>query len=345
MYQDCLHPFVTGGGAITQTEAAMRSWRYFLEINSACNLACPTCTKGNKPGYDHQTGLMDDELMQKCIDKIALENPKAIVFLYGNSEPFLHPRLPECIEAVKRRGLRCEFSTNLNYVQRVEETLAAKPDYIIVSLSGFTQEIYERGHDGGQIEKVKTNMKIIGEANRAHKIPIFVNYHIYKDNGHELAPMKEYATACGLGLFTSTARAISMENSVQYMRSLEGNPPYEVEPNRPDWNEALPPTTQKWLATMSRLKIPPDKAREMYKEYPVQSVCPIGAGGIFNFIRHDGKNQLCACCADRRMTVGNYLDSTPNQFIERRTGHAFCKQCIHYRLNLYFMIVTRSIWD
>ena len=345
LYQDSVRPFIEGGGAITEREAKMRSWRYFLEINSACNLSCPTCTKGNKPGYEHQTGLMDEGLMLRCIDKIYSENPEAIVFLYGNSEPFIHPRLPECIAAVKKRGLRCEFSTNLNYIQRVSETLAARPDFIIVSLSGFTQEIYVRGHAGGNIERVKANMRELGEANKEHKIPISVNYHIYTDNGHELEPMREYAKSCGLDLFTSTARAISMENSVQYLRSLEGYPEFEIDPGRPDWNQALPPTSQKWIDTMARLKIPPERARGMYEKYPVQTVCSVGAGSIFTFIRHDGKTQLCACTADRRMTLGDYLTTPAEQLIEQRTGHAFCKQCIKYRLNLYFMIVTRDLWD
>lgn len=346
-YEESYRPFVEGGGAITEAQTKMRPWRVFLEINSACNLACPTCTKGNKAGYDHQTGLMDTALMEACLDKVRNENNQAIVFLYGNSEPFLHPRLPECITAVKSRGLRCEMSTNLNYLQRVEETLAAHPDFMIVSLSGFTQEVYVKGHAGGNIEKVKRNMKILGEANAKLENPvtISVNYHVYNDNGHELELMREYAASCGVGLFTSNARAISMENAIQYMREKEGDSPFEVQPGRPDWNTALPPVTQQWRDTMDRLKIPPQNARAMYEKWPVQPVCPVGAGSMFTFIRHDGKVQLCACTADRRISLGEYLSTNVDEMIERRTGHAICKQCLKYRLNLYFHIVDREKWD
>lgn len=351
-YRDSCTPFTAGGGAITDHEANMHSWRYFLEVNSACNLKCPTCTKGNQKEneglkYEHQTGLMDEALMEKCLDKIKSENAEAIVFLYGNSEPFLNPRLPECITAIKKRGLNAQFSTNLNYIQRVEETLAARPDFIIVSVSGFTQEIYHRGHDGGNIDKVKENMVVLGAMNQLANPPgkICVNYHVYNDNQHEIAPMKAYAESCGIGFFTSTARAISMENSIQYIREKEGNRPFEVQPGRPDWNQILPPPSQQWKDTMSRLKTPPDQAAEMYKHHEVRPVCPIGAGGIFTFIRHDGKTELCACVADRRITVGNYLDTTPEQMIEQRAGHAICKECIRMRLNLYFMIADRDKWD
>lgn len=344
-YREASRPFHEGGGAITKREIEMHSWRYFLEVNSACQLKCPSCTKGNMDGYDHKTGIMDTELMERCIDKIKSENPEAIVFLYGNSEPFLHPRLPECIAAVKSRGLRCELSTNLNHIQRVDETLAAKPDFIIISLSGFTQDVYVRGHQGGRIEKVKANMVELGKANSRYRIPISVNYHVYKDNQHEIELMRSYAAEHGIGLFTSNARAISMENAIQYLREGDGNPPFEVQEGRPDWNVALPPVTQQWKDTMDRLKIPPQRAREMYAHYPVAPVCPVGAGGMFTFIRHDGKTSMCACVADRRITVGDYLDTTPEQMIEQRTGHAICKMCLHYRTNLYFHIVDREKWD
>lgn len=344
-YREASRPFHESGGAISKRESEMHSWRYFLEINSACNLACPTCTKGNKAGYSHQTGIMDPDLMERCIDKIKAENPDAIVFLYGNSEPFLHPRLPECIAAVKSRGLRCELSSNLNYLQRADETLAAGPDFMIISLSGFTQEVYVKGHAGGQIDKVKGNMEVIGTLNQKYKVPISVNYHVYKDNLHEVELMRAFAAELGIGLFTSNARAISMENAIQYLREQEGNPPFELEPGRPDWNVALPPVSQQWKDTMDRLKIPPQRAREMYARYPVARVCPVGAGSMFTFIRHDGKTSMCACVADRRITVGDYLDTTPEQMIEQRTGHAFCQQCLKYRLNLYFHIVDREKWD
>jgi len=347
-YQKAALPFFESHAGIFPEHASMKSWRYFLEINSACNLKCPTCTKGNKAGYDHQTGIMDADLMEQCLDKIVSENPKATVLMYGNSEPFLHPRLPECIAAVKKRGLRCEVSTNLNYVQRLDETLAAQPDFMILSLSGFTQEVYVKGHAGGNIDKVKANMRLLGEANsRAdQRVQISVNYHVYKDNGGaELDSMRSFAAECGFGFFTSVARAISMENAIQYCREKdEAATPFEVQPNRPDWNVALPPVSKQWRETMDRLRIPPDKARGMYVHHPIHPVCPVGAGGMFTFIRHDGKTSMCACVADRRITVGDYLSTTPEEMTEQRTGHAICQQCLKYRTNLYFHIVDQETW-
>lgn len=298
--------------------------------------------------YEHLSGFMDPELMEKILDKIASENPNAIVFTYGNSEPFLHPRLPECIAAIKRRGLHPELSTNLNVVRRIDDLIAAQPDFMIISLSGFTQEVYVKGHAGGNIERVKENMQVVAEANlRAEKpIKIAVNYHVYNDNAHEIPLMKEYAESMGLEFFTSLARAISMENALQYCRSKDPEAqPYEVQPDRPDWNTALPPIGETYIRTMDRLLIPPTKAREMYEHHPMSAVCPVGAGAMFTFIRHDGKTSMCACVADRRITVGDYLSTTTEQMIEQRTGHAICKQCLHYRTNFYFHLVDREKWE
>lgn len=344
---DASRPFIDG--AISEEVTRLRSWRYFLEINSACNLRCPTCTKGNQLGYQHESGFMPLLLMEQILDKIAKENPNAIVFTYGNSEPFLHPQLPECIRAIKLRGLHPELSTNLNVIKRLPDLLFARPDFMIISLSGFTQDVYVKGHVGGNIERVKENMRTLAESNNAlseeKRVLISVNYHVYNDNEHEIEPMREYATNLGLGFFTSLARAISMENAIQYCRYEDPQAtPFEVQEGRPDWNKAFPLVSQTFINTMRRLRIPPTEARKMYEHIPVQEVCPVGAGSMFTFIRHDGKTQMCSCTADRRITVGDYLDTTPEQMIEQRKDHPICKQCLKYRTNLYFHIVDREKW-
>ena len=155
--------------------------------------------------------------------------------------------------------------------------------------------------------------------------------------------MKVYATAHNLGFFTSKARAISMENAIQYCRSKDsGVAPYEVQEGRADWNHALPPIGEKYVAAMDRLLIPPTNAVKMYEHLPRHAVCPVG--DMFTFIRHDGKTSLCACVADRRITVGDYLDTSADELSRQRRGHSICNQCTKYRMNLYFHIVDKKQW-
>ena len=191
-------------------------------------------------------------------------------------------------------------------------------------------------------------MITLAHANNAlpldQRVKIMVNYHVYNDNEHEIPLMKEFANNLGLGFFTSFARAISMENAIQYLRSRDPDAtPFEVQEGRPDWNSALPPVSANYVATMDRLRINPDKAREMYEKYPIRKVCPVG--DMFTFIRHDGKTSLCACVADRRITLGDYLQTSQDELSESRRGHAICQQCSKYRMNLYFHIVDRERWQ
>jgi hypothetical protein len=101
-YAEASRPFVDG--AITEEAIRLKPWRVFLEINSVCNLRCPTCTKGNQPAvnglkYDHQTGIMDESLMERILDKITSENPKASSF-FMVIPGLASSRLPECITAL-----------------------------------------------------------------------------------------------------------------------------------------------------------------------------------------------------------------------------------------------------
>ena len=89
---------------------------------------------------------------------------------------------------------------------------------------------------------------------------------------------------------------------------------------------------------MKRLVIPPTASQEMYAHLETPSLCPIG--WMFTFIRHDGKTEMCACVADRRLTLGNYLDNTQEQLLEQRVGHPICQQCSKYKLRYYFHLTS-----
>ena len=339
-YAEAAQPFIDNGGPHNTDTFKVKSARYFVEINTQCNLHCSMCIVDNRVGHEHQKGLMDMELLPKILDKIQSENPKAIILMYGNSEPFLHPHLPECIAEVRKRGLGCEVSSNLNHVNRLEDFFAAKPSLLFISLSGFTQDVYVRAHQGGNIDKVKANMQLVAKAWEGHHdVAVIVHYHKYRDNTHpeELWAMWHYAKELGFNFTTSWARVISMENSIQYLRGLDQNPAAW------EWADKFPPVTEKFSKNIDRLSINPDKAKRMYAEYPVANVCPIG--DAFSFVRHDGQASLCACVADRRLLLGNYLEMTQDQLSEARRNHSFCQECQHHRMNLYFHIIKPKEFD
>ena len=344
-YNVAMRPYCECGGPIPPSAFNTRAWRYFVEINSGCNLRCVLCAVGNRAGYEHVNGTMEMGLLGAVLDKIRLENPGAIVMPYGNSEPFLHPQLPECILAIKQRGLRCEFATNLNHINRLEEVLAAGADSMCISVSGFTQETHGKSHVGGDIEVVKANLLLLKNALKKCSNPphTMVHYHMYRDTiGTEFDQMKEFTEKLGFQFIYSWARCITMENTIQYLRETElkrtgSVPEIPVGKDGLDWNKLLPPVSEKFKESVARLSISPEQATEIYEKFPVTSVCPVG--DIFCFIRHDGQASLCGCVADTRLVLGSFLDLSQEQLSNMRRGHPICHECLRYRMNLYFHVV------
>lgn len=352
-YAESSRPYIEAAGPIMESVLGLRSWRYLIELNSACNLHCALCVSGNSEGYDRPKGnqVMSQELLERVLDKIKSENPNAILCPYGNGEPFLHPRLPESLAAIKRRGFRCELATNLNHLNRLEEVLQAGPDFMIVSTSGFTQEVYGKAHRGGDIERMKANLRVLAETrNRVNtKVHIAVSYHMYRYNlGEDLYAMKQLTESLGLQFMISWARVISIENTVQSLRWLDRVngvtvPDFDRRSDGQDWNTLLPESKPEFVDAMKMLSFHPERAREVYARFPVPSVCVIA--DVFTYIRHDGTVQLCAWTDDKRLALGNYLDMTQDQLSEARRYHPLCKECLRYRLNLYFHVVDCNAFN
>lgn len=344
-------PYIDAPGPVPESVLGLRSWRYVLEVSSMCNLKCALCHAGNREGYEYKAGIMDMGLMERILDKIKSENANAVVCAYVNSEPFLHPRLPEVIASIKRRGLRCEIATNLNYMQNLDAVLAAKPDILTVSVSGFSQEVYERAHRGGHIEQVKKNIVELVEANRrgGHGIFLGVSYHMYNDNlGEELNQMRAFTEGLGILFMLSWGRVISIENTVQALRYLEYVKtgvlrPYEIGEDGQDLNKMFPEAKAEFIKSMERLRFHPAKAMEFYSRWAVSKICLIA--DVFTEIRWDGRVQLCAWTDDMRLTLGNYLEMSQDQISAARRGHPLCQECLHYRLNYYFHITDCTKWD
>jgi MoaA/NifB/PqqE/SkfB family radical SAM enzyme len=345
-------PYVEATGPIPADMLGVKSWRYLIELNTACNLHCALCTVGNREQYQHYHGnqIMDMTLLEYILEKIRFENPNPIICPYGNGEPFLHPQLPEAIAAIRRRGFRCEVATNLNRINRLDDFLRSDPTLVIVSVSGFTQSVYGKNHRGGDIERVKENLRALKEASdrTGGKVAIAVSYHMYEDNLEELPLMREFVERLGFQFMMSWARTISLENTIQSLRHLDreaGEPvePYAIGKDGLDLNKEFPPSNPNYEAGMNRLRFHPSKARRLYARWPVSSVCLIA--DVFTYIRYDGRVQLCAWCDDTRLTLGNYLEMSQEQISEARRGHPMCRECLKYRLNLYYHVADCTSWD
>src|SRR5215471_19279734 len=187
-----------------------KKYIFYINVFSYCNLRCPSCVVGNDLG-DIKTwprGLMSTELLGRILDKALSECEIRSVGLYNWTEPLLHPELPSLVREVKKRNLICALSSNLNILRDPEKLLAEEPDWFRISVSGFTQPVYEIGHYKGHIGKVTENMKHLADAKRkaGARTSIHVFYHRYLHNLDEASLMEEFARSLGFEFATCLAQ-------------------------------------------------------------------------------------------------------------------------------------------
>ncbi len=161
-----------------------------------CNLRCPTCpsTHISVAGGLSYASL---ELCESVFSHIAnLYGAQKNICLFSLSEPLLHPHMTNVLSLAGRYGHGCSISSNLN-VAVDWEALFAEPALkkLDISLSGFTQKTYGKGHCGGKIALVRKNMEAI--ARQSKQCAVAVKYLLYNDNLHEVAMARNICAAYG----------------------------------------------------------------------------------------------------------------------------------------------------
>ena len=128
---------------------------------------------------------MSFELFCKILDKVQMELPYCLgVFLFNYGEPLLSPDLPRMIHEIHSRGMIAIISSNLSLEYNFDSLLIDPPDIFKISISGFSQKVYETTHNGGNIYLVKSNMYRIRmiEDKLKTRVNVVVGYHVYNNN-------------------------------------------------------------------------------------------------------------------------------------------------------------------
>lgn len=161
---------------------------------------------------------MSQALLDRILDKATRECQVGGVSLYNWAEPLLNPDLPALIRAVNGHGLRSLISSNLNILPDPEKLMRANPSWFRVSVSGFQQEIYARGHRHGKIEEVKANMRHLSEAKSktGATTTLEIFYHRYIDNEADEVRMKTFAEDLGYEFVTAWAFMTPAEKVLTY---------------------------------------------------------------------------------------------------------------------------------
>ncbi len=289
-----------------------------IDIVGGCNLRCPSCPVGNM-GAVNPAGLMDKGLFAKILRKGRKEHRANIALLYNWTEPFLHPELPEFIRMVKKEGMICCISSNLNIARNVEEVVMAGPDSIRISLSGFTQDAYGISHVRGDIERVKKNMKLLSDLLKRHgrtkKTVVSVHFHKYLHNLHEVEPMRAYAEELGFAWLENWAYYMPLEKAVQL---TDG----QIAQNERQFLE-------------SRFALPIAEAIAAAEQLDGHQRCTLLEDQLV--IDHRGNLNLCCTVYDLKANrLGTFLEMDEASIAKAKTNHPTCVRCGKQNLHLYF---------
>jgi wyosine [tRNA(Phe)-imidazoG37] synthetase (radical SAM superfamily) len=289
-----------------------------------CNLRCPSCVIGDSNRKDLRPvkarNMMTPETLGQILDQAKREMPAIEgVGFFNWTEPLLHPRIAALIGEVSSRNIRCWVLSNLNVLRDPDALLAAGPHEIVVSVSGFTQEIYERGHKGGDIEIVKHNMRRLSDAaakyvTLGNRTWLRLTYHRYVDNADDERLMEEYAVSLGYAFSPCWAYVTSVERVLDiHLRRAEF----------PEDSDLL-----------NRLALPMREAMRIVGEKPA-TACPHIDGRLVL----DANADVYLCCASSgnpTNIISNFVASSLAELPRAKTTHPLYGPCMQHSVMTYF---------
>ena len=196
-----------------------------FETTSLCNLSCPFCRHG--AGAADESAIARRAMSSSTFETI-LEEIHSYVFLmfmYHKGEPFLNRELTAMLRAAKEKNVATVVSSNLNIGMddaRAEEIVSSGLTYLLASIDGATQEVYEKYRVGGDISIVLGNLRKIQDAKMrlGSKTPhIGWQFIEFDHSRHEAQAAQNLAEQIGVDHFILTK---NKEESVQEGYTLGG---------------------------------------------------------------------------------------------------------------------------
>jgi hypothetical protein len=173
-----------------------------IETTAFCTQKCIHCAHKT---LKRKKGNMSMAVFKKIIDEIAKEEPDTEVWMtYYGEALILKYRLFYMIWYAKRAGLTNVF-LNSNAMlldhEMAEMIIDSGLDRFIISMDGFSKEIYEKIRVGGIYEEVVANvmgfLKILNER-KASKPRFELQFSILDENKHELDAFNRYWKSKGV---------------------------------------------------------------------------------------------------------------------------------------------------
>ncbi|RAU21058.1 radical SAM protein [Paramagnetospirillum kuznetsovii] len=188
-------------------------YEIYVQLSRRCNLHCTMC--GWEIWKDN-SGFMEEPVFERVIAEAKACGIKTMHILAGQGEPFLHPRIFECLERAVAEGFEVGIVTNGTPFtpQRIERLAKVGLAYLQFSFAGWDAESYESVYVGAKFDKAITTMKAIHKALSGTKTKFVVKAVALGDWQENLHKTKAFLATQGIHQ-VYTVQANNFGGSVQ----------------------------------------------------------------------------------------------------------------------------------
>lgn len=179
-----------------------------VDPSNGCNLACPGCVHSVQAKalkvFDWGKGMLSEERFEALLRQYGTYAVQIMFCNYG--EPTANLRTPRLIEMANSYLMQTAMSTNLT-VPRFDADAYVESglDFMILSIDGATQGVYESFRRNGCIDTVYGNIRKLVEAKMrlGKRTPILRwQYLAFEHNEHEIPLAMRRANALGVDQFS-----------------------------------------------------------------------------------------------------------------------------------------------
>jgi MoaA/NifB/PqqE/SkfB family radical SAM enzyme len=186
---------------------ASRPFGLVVDPSNMCRLACPGCVHSARSEalqlFDWHKGTLTEDRFSALLRACA---PWAVgIYFCDYGEPLLNLNTPKLIRQAKQYLLSTALSTSLS-VRRfdAEAYVESGLDFMVLSIDGATQPVYERFRRNGNLELVLENVRRLVSAKRklGKRTPVLSwNFLAFEHNVHEIPEARRMARRLGVNQF------------------------------------------------------------------------------------------------------------------------------------------------
>ncbi len=184
-----------------------RPFGIVVDPSNVCQLACPGCVHSERSEALKLFDWPKGTLTQNCFSQLlGLYGSHAIaVYFCDYGEPLLNLNTPKFIRMAKQYLLGTALSTSFSVAKfDADAYVQSGLDFMVVSIDGATQPVYQQFRRNGNLELVFGNLRKLAEAKRrlGRKTPVVSwNFLAFQHNAHEIPQAQRQARQLGVDQF------------------------------------------------------------------------------------------------------------------------------------------------